>query len=40
MLLQDLSDRKKLLAGFGVLFVLLAVVSAVSIASLRRIDLY
>jgi methyl-accepting chemotaxis protein len=38
MLLQDLSVRKKLLAGFGVLFVLLAVVSAVSIASLRRIE--
>jgi methyl-accepting chemotaxis protein len=37
MLLQDLSIRKKLLAGFGVLFALLAVVSATSIASLERI---
>jgi methyl-accepting chemotaxis protein len=37
-LLQDLSVRKKLLAGFGVLLVLLAAVSAVTVASLRTIE--
>jgi methyl-accepting chemotaxis protein len=36
-LLRDLSVRKKLLAGFGVLLALLAAVSAVTIASLRTI---
>jgi methyl-accepting chemotaxis protein len=38
MILNDLSIRKKLLAGFGVLFVLLAAVSAVSAVSLLRIE--
>jgi len=38
MLLQNLTIRKKLLAGFGVLLLLLAVVSAVSILSVQRIS--
>jgi methyl-accepting chemotaxis protein len=37
-LLQGLSVRKKLLAGFGVLLLLLALVSAVSTGALRRIE--
>jgi methyl-accepting chemotaxis protein len=37
MLLQDLSIRKKLLAGFGVLLLVLAAVSAASMVALRRI---
>jgi methyl-accepting chemotaxis protein len=37
MLLRDLSVRKKLLAGFGVSFLLLAAVGGVAVASLRTI---
>jgi methyl-accepting chemotaxis protein len=37
-LLHGLSVRKKLLAGFGVLLLLLALVSAASISALRRIE--
>ncbi len=37
MWLRNLSVRKKLLAGFGVLFALLTLVSAVSMTSLQRI---
>jgi methyl-accepting chemotaxis protein len=38
MLMQNLTIRKKLLVGFGILLLLLAVVSAVSIVSVRKIS--
>jgi len=38
MLLQNLTIRKKLIVGFGILLLLLAVVSAVSIFSVRKIS--